>query len=160
MVELVLRWAKLGAGFVILWILLWVYNARGCQRVEGKEMEPTIQAQKTQFIKPNTGRIEDFERGDVVSFSSVSGGKVKAVAARVIGVPGDRVRIEKGDVIVNGNKAGSEFVSPANKSTEDYAEIVVPRDSLFLLCDNRKAGAGIDSRAVGPVLKWALNGKF
>ena len=161
MVELVLRWVKLGAGFVCFWILLWVYNTRSCQRIEGKEMEPTLQAQKTQTIKPNLGRVEDLERGDVVSFSVVSSGKgVKAVAARVIGLPGDRVRIEKGDVLVNGSKSGSEYVAAANKSTDDYAEIIVPRDSVFLLCDNRKAGLTIDSRAIGPVSKWALNGRF
>lgn len=161
MVELVLRWVKLGAGFVVLWILLWIYNSRGCQRVEGKEMEPTIQAQKTKVIRPFSGRIEDLERGDVVSFSTVSSGKsLKAVAARVVGLPGDRVRIEKGEVLVNGNKAGGEFVAAPNKSNEDYAEIVVPRDSVFLLCDNRKAGLTLDSRAVGPVSKWALNGRF
>ena len=159
MVELVLRWVKLGAGFVFFWILLWVYNARGCQRIEGKEMEPTLAAQKTQTIKP--GLLEDLERGDIVSFSTASSGKgIKAVAARVIGLPGDRVRIEKGEVLVNGNKSGSEFVSAPNKSTEDYAEIIVPRDSVFLLCDNRKVGLTIDSRAIGPVSKWALNGRF
>ncbi len=161
MVELVLRWVKLGAGFVFFWILLWVYNARGCQRIEGKEMEPTLTAQKTQTIRPNVGRMEDLERGDIVSFSTASSGRgVKAVAARVIGLPGDRVRIEKGDVLVNGGKTGSEYVSAANKSTEDYAEIIVPRDSVILLCDNRKVGLTIDSRAIGPVSKWALNGRF
>ena len=161
MVELVLRWVKLGAGFVFFWILLWLYNTRSCQRIEGKEMEPTLQAQKTQTIKPNHGRVEDLERGDLVSFSVVSSGKgVKAVAARVIGLPGDRVRIERGDVLVNGSKSGSEYVAAANKSTDDYAEIIVPRDSVFLLCDNRKAGLTIDSRAIGPVSKWALNGRF
>ena len=161
MVELVLRWVKLGVGFVLFWILLGIYNARGCQRIEGKEMEPTLMAQKTQTIKPNLGRLEDLERGDIVSFGTASSGKgVKAVAARVIGLPGDRVRIEKGEVLVNGNKSGSEFVSAPNKSTEDYAEIIVPRDSVFLLCDNRKVGLTIDSRAIGPVSKWALNGRF
>jgi signal peptidase I len=161
MVELVLRWAKLGAGFVFFWILLWVYNARSCQRIEGKEMEPTLPAQKTQTIKPNLGGIEEFERGDLVSFSAVSAGKgLKAVAARVIGLPGDRVRIDRGEVLVNGAKSGSEFVAAANKTTDDYAEIIVPRDSLFLLCDNRKIGLTIDSRAIGPVSKWALNGRF
>lgn len=160
MVELVLRWAKLGAGFVIFWALLWVYNARGCQRIEGKEMEPTLQAQKTQLIKP-VARIDDLERGDVVSFSSIGQGRaVKAVAARVVGLPGDRVRLEKGEVFVNGQKSGSEAVAAAHKSTDDYAEIVVPRDSVFLLCDNRKVGLTLDSRAIGPVSRWALNGRF
>jgi signal peptidase I len=96
-----------------------------------------------------------------VSFSVVMQGKgTRDVAARVIGLAGDRVRIEKGEVFVNGQRAAAEYVSAANKSIEDYAEVVVPRDSVFLLCDNRKAGAALDSRAIGPVLKWALNGRF
>lgn len=124
-------------------------------------MEPTIPAQKTKTIRPLNGRVDDLERGDVVSFSVVMQGKgTRDVAARVIGLAGDRVRIEKGEVFVNGQRAAAEYVSPANKSIEDYAEVVVPRDSVFLLCDNRKAGAALDSRAIGPVLKWALNGRF
>jgi len=161
MVEHVLHWVKLGMGFVVFWLLLWVYNTRGCQRVEGREMEPTIPAQKTRMLRPLNGSIEELERGDVVSFGVVMLGKgVKDVAARVVGLPGDRVRIEKGEVFVNGSRSAAEYVSPANKSTEDYAEVVVPRDSVFLLCDNRKAGLTLDSRAIGPVLKWALNGRF
>ena len=161
MIELFIRWAKLAGSFVAFWILLWVYNTRGCQRVDGKEMEPTIPAQKTKTITPGTGRIEDLERGDVVSFGTVVGGKgLRSVAARVVGLPGDRVRIDKGEVSINGTKVGSEFVVQANRTTDDYAEVIVPRDSVFVLCDNRKAGLTIDSRAVGPVLKWAINGRF
>lgn len=161
MLQQILHWAKLGAAFVVFWILLWVYNTRGCQRVDGKEMEPTIPAQKTLSIRPLQKGVEELERGDQVSFSSVAAGRgLKATAARVVGLPGDRVRIEKGEAFVNGSKVASEYVAAANKSGEDYAEITVPRDSVFLLCDNRKAGLAVDSRAVGPVPRWALNGRF
>ena len=45
---------KLGAGFAVFWILLWIYNTRGCQKVEGKEMEPTLQTQKTKLVTTTT----------------------------------------------------------------------------------------------------------
>jgi signal peptidase I len=161
MMELVWRWARMAGAFVVVWILLWIYNARGCQRVEGKEMEPTLPAQKTSFIKPLPAQVEDLERGEIVSFASVAGGKgLRNTAARIVGLPGDRVRLEKGEVVVNGSRIGSESVVAANKTQDDYAEIIVPRDSVFVLCDNRKAGLTLDSRAVGPVSKWALNGRF
>lgn len=160
MMEHVWRWGRLVAGFVVFWILLGLYNARGCQRVEGKEMEPTLPGQKSLLVKPAPPQVEGLERGDIVSFTNVQSGKLRVTAARVIGLPGDRVRIEKGEVLVNGSKIGSEYVAAANKILDDYAEIMVPRDSVFVLCDNRKAGLSLDSRAVGPVSKWALNSKF
>ncbi len=160
MMEHVWRWGRLIAGFVIFWLLLGFYNARGCQRVEGKEMEPTLPAQKNAIVKPPPPQVEDLERGEIVSFTNVQSGKVRVTAARVIGLPGDRVRIEKGEVLVNGGKIGSEYVAAAGKLLDDYAELLVPRDSVFVLCDNRKAGASLDSRAVGPVSKWALNCRF
>ena len=116
--------------------------------------------QKSLLVKPAPAQVEDLERGDIVSFTNVQSGKLRVTAARVIGLPGDRVRLEKGEVLVNGSKIGSEYVAAAGKILDDYAEIMVPRDSVFLLCDNRKAGLSLDSRAVGPVSKWALNTRF
>jgi signal peptidase I len=85
------------------------------------------------------------------------------VAARVIALPGERVRIEKGDVFVNGAKVGGEYVNAANRSQEDYSEIVVPRETVFLLCDKRKTQYGQlpwDSRGIGPVPMYAILGTF
>jgi signal peptidase I len=161
MMDLVLRWARLVGAFAVAWILLWAYNARGCQRVEGREMEPTLAAGKSAIVRPPPERAEDLERGDVVSFATVVGGTgVRTTAARVVGLPGDRVRIEKGELFVNGARAGTEAVAAANKTLDDYAEIIVPRDTVFVLCDNRKAGATRDSRALGPVPIGSLNGRF
>lgn len=160
MMDLVLRWARLAGAFVVVWLLLWAFNARGCQRVEGREMEPTIPAGKHALVKPPPERAEDLERGEIVAFASTGPRGVRVTAARVVGLPGDRVRLEKGELLVNGTKAGGEAVAAANKTLDDYAEIIVPRDTVFVLCDNRKAGATVDSRAVGPVPVRSLNGRF
>ena len=56
-----------------------------------------------------------------------------------MGLPGDRVKMVKGDVFVNGEKAG---VTTDKKVVEDYAEIIVPRNTIFTLCDNRGASKG------------------
>jgi len=72
------------------------------------------------------------------------------------------VEIRAGDVYVNGTKIGSNYVAPTSKSDarENYAEILVPRDSVYLLCDNRRSFDRSDSRAIGPVGIWAINGRF
>ena len=43
---------------------------------------------------------------------------------------------------------------------EDYAEIVVPRGTVFVLCDNRSASKSLDSRTLGPIGAWAIVGKL
>ena len=159
--EIFIRSAKLLGGFAVLWLALWAYNARGCQRVEGPEMEPTLQRDKQKLIDPSFFLPSRLNAGDLVAFTYVQGSKgARSVAARVVGLPGDKVRIEKGDLFVNGSKADSSYVLAGNRSTEDYSEIVVPRDTVFLLCDNRRAGLQLDSRAIGPVAAWAIHGKF
>jgi signal peptidase I len=161
-VELVLRYAKILAGFVVVWVVMWVFNTYGCQRVEGDEMEPTIPRDKPKIITPKIHRPDQLERGDIVSFIyNVPGRSTRPVAARVIGLPGERVRIEKGDVFVNDAKVGGEYVSAANRSNDDYAEVIVPRDTVFVLCDRRKVQIQQipwDSRGVGPVPMWAILG--
>ena len=159
--EILVRSGKLLAVFAIFWIGLWAYNARGCRRIEGPEMEPTLPRDKQKFIDPRVFQPSQLSPGDLVAFTYVQGSKgSRSVAARVVGIPGDKVKIEKGEVYVNGTKADSGYVSAPNRSTEDYAEIVVPRDTVFLLCDNRRAGLALDSRAIGPVAAWAIHGKF
>jgi signal peptidase I len=159
--EILIRYAKLLAVFALFWAGLWVYNTRGCRRVEGAEMEPTLGKEKARLISPGVFKPDDLAPGDLVSFNYVQGTRgQRTVAARVIGLPGDKVRIEKGEVFVNGGKVGSEYVSAPNRTLDDYAEIVVPRDSVFVLCDNRKLGLSLDSRAVGPVSTWAILGRF
>jgi signal peptidase I len=160
-VEILTRYAKLLAVFALFWIGLWAWNARGCRRIEGPEMEPTLPRDKVKLINPNVFLPAELDAGDLVSFTVVQGSRgARPVAARVIGLPGDKVRIEKGEVFVNGAKADSGYVAQNNRSQDDYAEIIVPRDSVFLLCDNRRASGSLDSRALGPISAWAIHGKF
>ena len=143
-----------------LWAALWTFNNKGCRRIEGTEMEPTYPRDKVRMISPRVRHPSELQPGDVVSYTANVGRGTKTLAARVIGLPGDRIRIEKGVVYVNGAALAAEFVAAGNRLEDDYAEIIVPRDTVFVLCDNRKSGAPYDSRALGPIAAWALNGRF
>jgi signal peptidase I len=159
-VDLALRFAKLLAVFGILWTFLWFHSSYGCRRVEGQEMAPTFPMDKNLTLRPGRVPALDLERGDVVVYSHEIGGKgVKNLVGRVVGRPGDRVSIVKGEVHVNGEKLSETYVSGKNRGTDDYAEVLVPRGTVFLLGDNRNGAKGVDSRAVGPVSDWAVAGK-
>lgn len=158
-----LRFLKLLGGFAILWVGLWVFNNFGCQRVESGEMEPTLKKDSQKSIDSKIRSIEQLAVDDLVSFTYIQSGKSQATyAARVIAMPGDRVEIKAGEVYVNGSKIGANYVAANSRSDvkEAYPEILVPRDSVYVLCDNRRAFDKSDSRAIGPIGVWAINGKF
>lgn len=159
-VHLALRFAKLIAVFAILWTLLWFNSSYGCRRVEGGEMSPTYPMDKALTIRPGRPEAADLDRGDVVAYAHEVGGRgVKQLVGRIVGLPGDRVRIAKGEVLVNGQRLAETYVNAKNRSSEDYAEVLVPRDAVFILGDNRTGAKAVDSRALGPVSTWALSGK-
>jgi signal peptidase I len=163
MMPILLRFLKLLGGFAALWVALWLFNNFGCAKVESSEMEPTLKKESHKSIDPKIRSVGDLAVDDLVSFTYNHQSKSQAVyAARVIALPGDRVEIRAGEVYVNGTKIGSNYVAPASKNDvkENLAEIIVPRESVYLLCDNRRSFDKSDSRAIGPVGIWAINGKF
>jgi signal peptidase I len=159
-VELITRYVKILIVFVLLWGGLWVFNSMGCSRVD-TEMTPTLPADKNAMIDPRVHHADQLNRDDIIAYScELSGGKgSKKVTARVVGLPGDRVKMVKGEVFVNGERAATS-VSPDKKALDDYAEIFVPRDTVFVLCDNRSGTRILDSRSLGPIGCWAIVGKL
>lgn len=159
-VELLTRYGKILAGFVLLWVLVWLLNNVGCSRVGG-EMTPTIPADKNAWMDPKVRHPEQLRREDIVAYQFEAGGRPMArIAARVVGLPGDRVKMVKGDLFVNGEKLSASYASDKAKIGEDYAEIVVPRNSVFVLCDNRTQTRGQDSRTLGPIAYWSILGRL
>jgi signal peptidase I len=159
-VELLTRYVKILIAFVLLWGGLWMFNSMGCNRVEG-DMLPTISEGKNALIDPRVRQADQLSHDDIIAYAcEMPGGKPqRTVTARVVGLPGDRVKMVKGEVFVNGERAATS-VSPDKKAADDYAEIFVPRDTVFVLCDNRSGSRGIDSRALGPIGCWAIIGRL
>ena len=157
-VELITRYVKILIAFVLLWTGIWFFNNFGCSRIDGNEMVPTIPAEKNALIDPKTRHPEQLNRDDIVAFTYDLGkGVPRKVTARVAGLPGDKVKMVKGEVFVNGERFGP---SSDKKASEDYAEIIVPRDTIFALCDNRGGTKQFDSRTLGPIGYWAIVGKL
>ena len=82
-------------------------------------------------------------RGDIVVFHHRAPGYSDYLIKRVIGVAGDLVQIQAGQVVVNGERLEEPYVV----ATDDYTYpttgdgIRVPEDAYFVLGDNRPASA-------------------
>ena len=125
-------------------------------KVEGTSMMPSLDDQERIFVNKYVYRLEPIERGDIVVFRYPRDPS-KSFIKRVIGLAGDRIRIEAGQVIVNDTPLDEDYVPPAYADQRSYSEIVVPSASYFVLGDHRTMSN--DSRDFGPVNVGFIYGK-
>src|ERR1700694_3753235 len=105
-------------------------------KVEGVSMMPGLEDQERIFVNKFVYRWEPIERGDIIVFRYPRDTS-KSYIKRVIGVAGDRVRIENGQVYVNGEALDEDYVPSDYADARSYPEFVVPRNSYFVLGDHR-----------------------
>jgi len=143
----------LGAVVVLLSIIFFLYQP---VKVEGGSMEPGLEDQERIFINKLVYRFESIERGDIIVFRYPRDTH-KSFIKRVIGVPGDRIRISSGHVFVNGQELSEPYVPDDYLDARSFDEIVVPNNAYFVLGDHRSMSN--DSREFGPVMRSYIYGK-
>lgn len=133
----ILLWigAALLAAFLVSRFLI-----SGC-RVVGRSMEPVLCENSWVLISRSPLWGDSPTRGDILVFQKPQIAK-GSIIKRVVAVPGDTVEIRSGTLFLNG-AAVKEEVS-AMPGEETMAPCTVPKDSYFVLGDNR--GQSSDSR--------------
>jgi len=125
-------------------------------KVEGTSMMPTLVDQERIFVNKFVYRLEPIERGDIVVFRYPYDPS-KSYIKRVIGMAGDRIRIDAGLVYVNGEALDETYVPPEYADSRTYREVVVPSNYYYVLGDHRSMSE--DSRSFGPVDQRLIYGK-
>src|SRR5262245_53525508 len=125
-------------------------------KVEGTSMMPSLDDQERIFVNKFVYRLEPIQRGDIVVFRYPRDTS-KSYIKRVIGVAGDRIRIDDGLVYVNSKPLDEDYVPSTFADDRSYPETVVPPDSFFVLGDHRSMSN--DSRDFGPVNESFIYGK-
>ena len=127
-------------------------------QIAGQSMSPNYkngQYYLTSIIHQDT----KISRGDVVIYKDSA--QDKDFIKRVIGLPGDSVMLQKGDVYLNGEKLDEPYVNGTktygSQFLKDDATVVVPADSYFMMGDNRSYSE--DSRSEGFVPRVSLISK-
>ena len=134
-------------------IIVFIYQP---VKVEGTSMMPSLDDQERIFVNKFVYRLEPIERGDVVVFRYPRDPS-KSYIKRVIGMAGDRIRIDGGQVYVNGQAVDEDYVPPAYTDARSYPDQVVPPNCFFVLGDHRSMSS--DSREFGPVNQSYIYGK-
>ncbi len=125
-------------------------------RVEGTSMLPRLEDRDRLFINKFVYHFTAIERGDVVVFRYPRDPE-KSYIKRVIALPGDRLRIERGRVFVNGKLLREPYVPQEYRDNRSLPEIIIPDDSYFMMGDHRSISS--DSRDFGPVDRSLIYGK-
>jgi signal peptidase I len=125
-------------------------------RVEGTSMLPRLEDRDRLFINKFVYHIAAIERGDVVVFHYPRDPE-KSYIKRVIALPGDRLRIDHGQVWLNGKPQVEYYVPEEFRDSRSMAEMVVPEDCYFMMGDHRSISS--DSREFGPVERSLIYGK-
>jgi signal peptidase I len=125
-------------------------------RVEGTSMLPRLEDHDRLFINKFVYRFTAIERDDVVVFHYPRDPE-KSYIKRVIAVPGDRIRIDRGQVYLNGRRLREPYVPVMYQDNRSMAEMVVPDDEFFVMGDHRSISS--DSREFGPVDRSLIYGK-
>jgi signal peptidase I len=125
-------------------------------RVEGLSMAPTLADQDRLVVNKLIYLLHAPQRGDIVMLYYPEDPD-KSFVKRVIGDPGDVIRIVDGKVFVNDVELLDNFVAPEYRSHDDYGPYTVPAAHYFVMGDHRNNSS--DSRTWGPVPKKYIVGK-
>lgn len=115
--------------------------------IPSNSMLPTLEIGDRLIVEKVSYHFRDPRRGDIIVFHpperlNFEGAYIK----RVVGLPGDRIQIADGEVIINGFTLDEEYIvePPAYSCpgtcpgvSEAGSEFVVPQGQYFVLGDNR-----------------------
>jgi signal peptidase I len=153
---------------VLLFFVINIISAR--VRVDGYSMRPTLQDGEFVLINRLAYHFGDFQRGDIIVFRppmypeadffrrllglpNISN-DYEDYIKRIIGLPGDTVKIGNGSVEINGTRIGESYIAAAPGYSGEWT---VPAGNLFVLGDNRNNSA--DSHAWGFLPEQNVLGK-
>ena len=116
-------------------------------------MKPTLQPGEFLLVNQLAYKIGEPDIGDIVVFHAPGGSGLDYIK-RVMGIPGDEVRVEDGLVFVNDQPLYESYIAEDPKYTGNWT---FPADSYFVLGDNRNNSS--DSHLWGFVPEEDLVGR-
>ena len=116
---------------VVLFVSINLISAR--IRVDGDSMNPTLISGEYVIVNRVSYRLGSPQRGDIIVFHFPRDPREEYIK-RVIGLPGDQVEINQGQVYVNGQPLEESYLKVKTNYSGTWQ---VPEGQLFVLGDNR-----------------------
>jgi len=140
------QWKRLTAvGALLAWVLLLRGFVVEPRSIVSNSMKPTLLAGDQVVMDKLSYRFHPPRAGDIVVFvlpdeaQRPGGPPPPATLKRVIALPGQRVEVREGQVLVDGHALSEPYLQELPRYTWGPAQ--VPEGMLFVLGDNRNASS-------------------
>lgn len=118
--------------------------------VDGSSMYPTLKDHDVLLLKKYD---HHYQYGEIVILKYSNSRLVK----RIIGVPGDDIKVESGKLYINGKEVNDPYSHLTyDFSLKNFGYDKIPEDYYFVMGDNRRASS--DSRVLGFIKKSDILG--
>jgi signal peptidase I len=117
---------------MVLFLIINTISAR--IRIESISMQPTLYEGDFVIVNRLAYKLGTPDRGDVIVFRFPLNPDQEPYIKRIIGLPGDVVRVQNGKVYINGEALREVYIKAPPNYTGNWS---VPQGQLFVLGDNR-----------------------
>lgn len=146
----------------VVFVLTFLFITFVMQRtdVSGQSMEPTLMDKDSLLVDKISYRFRNPERYEIIIFPYRYGND-EFFIKRVIGLPGERVRIDyEGTIYINdkvlGDAYGAEKILDPGRAVE---EVTLGEDEYFVMGDNRNHSMDSRDVSVGSINKKDIIGR-
>ena len=128
--------------------------------MSGSNMEPTLKDGDTILINKMSYKLHSVKRNDVVVVKQTGSEHNYYIVQRVIGLPGEKIKISNGEIYINGKSLDEKYDFPLMKNGGlALDQITLDDNEYFMLCDNRNDCEDSRNTTIGNVLKSNIVGK-
>jgi len=132
--------------------------------IPSSSMEPTLKIKDRILVNKFIYKLQNPRRKDIVVFLSPVK-KYMNIIKRVIGIPGDILKLIKGELYLNNRKLKENYIFSGinynflylTEKLQSIKKLMVPDNYYYVMGDNR--ARSMDSRYFGPVEKKLIKGK-
>jgi len=142
-----------------IFVVIYLFAAQPHQ-VKGASMMPNLVDGEYILTEKVSYRFRSPKRGEVVIFKAPDKPELDYIK-RVIGLPGEKIRIINGTLYINDVPLREDYLNPSlqissGRFLKENETYTVPESSFIVFGDNRSHSS--DSREFGPVKKEAIIG--
>lgn len=142
-------------GIAVIAALIFQNYVYAQSEVQNVSMQNTLIAGQRLIEDKWSYRFHEPQHGDIVIINGPE--SELRLIKRVVGIPGDVIDIQNGEVYLNGVKIYEQYVKGQTFAGSVPVPFTVEEGQLFVMGDNREHS--MDSRALGPIARSSIEGK-
>jgi len=135
---------------ILLYFLFWPFS------INGSSMENTFKTGDRVLVSRIAPYLDIINRNDIILCEITLNGAEEIIVKRVIGKPGDHIKIKNNEVYVNNILLTEPYIKE-QASTAGNIDITLGKDEYYIMGDNRKKST--DSRKFGTIKKSNIEAK-